>query len=69
MPTMNRFGTLCLGAACAALTASFALKNEAEATLATALAFCLLIAAIKLAGSQGITESDDATPDRLKDSE
>lgn len=51
------------------MTASFTLNNKAEATLATALAFCLLIAAIKLAGSQGITESDDATPDRLKDSE
>lgn len=69
MPTMNRSGTLCLGAACAAVAASFALKNEAEATLASALALVLMLAAIKLAGAEGFIETDEATPHRTKDSE
>ena len=69
MPTMNRSGTLCIGAACAAVAASFALKNEAEANVASALALVLMLAAIKLAGAEGFIETDEAAPHRTKDSE
>lgn len=66
---MNRSGTLCLGAACAAVAASFTLKNEAEANVASALALVLMLAAIKLAGAEGFIETDEAAPHRTKDSE
>ncbi len=69
MPTMNRFGILCLGAACAAVAASFTLNNEAEANVASALALVLMLAAIKLAGAEGFIETDEAAPHRTKDSE
>ena len=66
---MNRSGTLCLGAACAAVAASFTLNNEAEANVASALALVLMLAAIKLAGAEGFIETDEAAPHRTKDSE
>ena len=51
---------LCLAAALAATFGTFTLNNEAEATLASALAVGLLLLTLRLAGSREFTQHDEA---------